>query len=128
EKTIYFRNNETLFEELRPKLKCSIGSKDIFFYARHQTPAEPTPVTPEGSSDTLIHHQSVSSKSPNHHAYTVSPFHQPAFVRERHPVGLTRLGCAALTQLPDLFERRHHQLDLGLRVDQERFSLLIVER
>src|SRR6267378_5457192 len=124
-----FRNiDATSFEDLRLRLKLSIGSKDISFFARHQAPSEPTPFTSEARRETLIHHQSVSPKSPNHHAYTVSAFHQPAFVRECHPVGLTRLGCAALTQLPDLFERRDHQLDLGLRVDQEGFSLLIVER
>src|SRR6267142_2516836 len=49
-----------------------------------------------GGRQTLIHHKSVSSKLPNHHIYTVSAFHQPALVRERHPVGLARLGCAAL--------------------------------
>src|SRR6266566_5122451 len=82
----------------------------------------------DAAKEKLIHHKSVRSKLPNHHTYAVSAFHQPALVRERHPVGLARLGRAALTQLADLFHRRDHQLDLSLRVDQEGLSLLIVER
>src|SRR5438552_8169984 len=74
EMTSDFRNIATSFEDLRLRLELSIGSRDIFFLARHQAPSEPTPVTPEASSETLIDHQSVSSKSPNHHAYTVSAF------------------------------------------------------
>jgi hypothetical protein len=62
----------------------------------------------DGGRETLIHHESVSSKLSNHHIYAVSAFHQPALVRERHPVGLARLGCTALTQLPNLFHRRDH--------------------
>jgi hypothetical protein len=53
--------------------------------------------------ETLIHHKSVGSKLPNHHADAVSAFYQPALVRECHPVRPARQGRAALTQLPDLF-------------------------
>ena len=51
----------------------------------------------------------------------------PACPCSRTPSSRTCLGCAALTQLPDLFHRRDHQLYLRLRVDQGGLSLLIVE-
>jgi len=66
------------------------NSMTIAFTPREASGALRRPRT--GGRQTLIHHKSVSSKLPNHHIYAVSAFHQPALVRERHPVGLARLG------------------------------------
>src|SRR5882762_2956038 len=122
-----FRNiDATSFKDLRLGLELRIGSNRISFFAQRQAPGASLRRL-DGARETLIHHKSVSSKLSNHHTYAVSAFHQSALVRERHPVRHARLRCAALTQLPDLFHRRDHQLDLSLRVDQQGLGLLIVE-
>src|SRR5271169_6631694 len=48
-------------------------------------------------------------------------------VRESHPVSHARLWRAALAQFSDLLHLRNHKLDPGLRVEQLRLRLLIVE-
>src|ERR1700687_2818653 len=75
----------------------------------------------------LIYDESLSTELSDHDIDSVSTFHQPAFVRESHPVGSARFGGTALTQLPYLFQRRDHQFDPCPRIDQGGLVLLIVE-
>src|SRR6266850_2468227 len=116
----------TLTEKLIVCPEGYMPNRSIYF-ASGQVSRAPRPAT-NRRDQALFHQESIGMKSPNHYVDAVPTLHHPTAVRERHPVRLACLGCAALAQLPHLFQRRDHQLDAGLRVDQGRLGLLVVER
>src|SRR6266446_9188868 len=80
-----------------------------------------------GDCGMLLDNEAVGAKVANHHVDAVPRLHIPAFIRERHPIRLARLGCTALAQFSHLLHGRNYQFDARPRVDQGGLVLFIVE-
>src|SRR5215471_19801274 len=75
----------------------------------------------------LLNDEALGSKGPDDNIDAVARLYESSFIGEGHPIHFAGLWRAALTQLADLFERGHNQLNTGARIDQRWLAFLVIE-